>query len=291
MIRDTRRDHDISSLVDSYVLFTPASERYEAKLRLVARLYGEWLGRAPVLSDFSAQQLSRWLVALDKTKAPRTIHNYRACLVTLWYHASASGLIEPPPTRMIRRVHVPRPRPDAWTLDELRKILAAAAELKGYLRRSYCPKPVARSAYFVTLIHTAYETGLRRGDLWTLERRDIQPTGRIVARLAKTGMVHVCRVSDGTRKLLIAMPGRRPLAWNRDEKRYYQHWRTICRTAGVTRGATHKVRRTAATQLWVKHPGEVQRFLGHLTPTMQRHYVDLRFGNDPPTPPPIRKPR
>jgi integrase len=56
--------------------------------------------------------------------------------------------------------------------------------------------------------------------------------------------------------------------------------------AGVRNGCLQQIRRTGATLLAMTHPEAVQRYLGHRTPTMVRHYVDESIARPQPFLPP-----
>ena len=108
-------------------------------------------------------------------------------------------------------------------------------------------------------------------------------------RHEKTRTPHFCELSEVARDLFLSLPGEQPLDWNTTEKCYYRRWKRICQIAEVPYGATQKIRKTAATLLWLEdedNPSRVQRFLGHRTPTMWEHYVDTSQGKTRPPKPP-----
>lgn len=77
-------------------------------------------------------------------------------------------------------------------------------------------------------------------------------------------------------EMIAALPGDRPLACPyRCRSAFYRWWRrAIIQPAGVRPGALQQIRRTGATHLAIEHRSEVQRYLGHASPEMQRHYID-----------------
>jgi integrase len=168
-------------------------------------------------------------------------------------------------------VRKPQPLPIAWTIAELRAILAACQLVPGVFRRT----GARRAAYLVALVLAAYESGLRRSDLWGLTRGQIRPDGTIVLRQRKTGAPHQPRLRPETAALVLALPGDRPLACPESKPtRFYRLWATVIAAAQVRPGCLQQLRRSGATHLASAHPEAVQRYLGHSSPEMQRHYVD-----------------
>lgn len=243
-----------------------ASSAYQDR-RAVA-IFSRWLGRHALAEDLTRETVSHWVAWIQDRYAPRTAHALRGRLLTLWrYVADETGMDHP---RRVRPAPAPRPQPIAWTLEELRAMRASAAVAPGVFARVKVP----RSLYLVTLIDTAYETGLRRSDLWTITQPQIRPDGAILLRQAKTTQPHVVHVRTETLERLRQLPAV-PLACPCDARGWYRDWqRYVIEPAGVRPGALQQLRRSGATHLAVHHPHEVQRFLGHLTPSMQRHYVD-----------------
>ena len=107
-------------------------------------------------------------------------------------------------------------------------------------------------------------------------RRAIRPDGSIALIQRKTSRPHQPRLRQRALDLIAELPGDRPLACPyRCRSAFYRWWkRSIIAPAGVRPGALQQLRRTGATHLAVEHRSEVQRYLGHASPEMQRHYID-----------------
>jgi integrase len=168
----------------------------------------------------------------------------------------------------------------------MRRVVDACDDHPGKLRRHGVT--LAASDYFGGLVRVAYETGLRRGNLFLLEQVNVSNSGVVYVTHEKTGQPHVCSIQPATVQRLRKLPGRCPLNWA-DNRSFYRRWREICAAAGVPGGGLQRVRKTAATQIWLENPdspARVQAFLGHLTGDMWRHYVDTSQGERrPPSPP------
>src|SRR5690606_22120070 len=159
-----------------------------------------------------------------------------------------------------------------WTLDQFRKIEAACDALPGKFRRL----SVSRSLYMRSLVDAKYDSGLRLGDLLSLERDWIWPDGHLSIVQSKTGKQHRIQFRETTlariRELQEALPGHR-LIWPAfaRRKRFYQLFRKIVEMAGL-RGSSKWIRRTSGSYFEREHPGEAWKHLGHSRPGVDRQF-------------------
>lgn len=273
----------LAGAVEHYCLLHPLAPKSEYQVRHSCQLLEAWAARPLRLDELTETLLSAFVKAIEAKYSKRYAINHRANCLAVWSAAADAGLCEYPRTRLVRRLKRPIPNPHAWTLEELRRILDAAEKLEGKTARG-----IRRCIYFPALIYVGYETGLRRGDLWRLSRDDVTEEGRLFVCQHKTSDPHVCQLTPRTLERFCGIPGPAPLAWTSNEKTYYLIWKRICKAADVPPGATHRVRRTGATHLYLCDPEAVQRYLGHRTPEMKWHYVDKSHGGfTAPQPPPI----
>jgi integrase len=228
------------------------------------RLFGRWLGRDPLVSDLNDSTVSRWLEHLELTHSLRTVAGHRANILSIWRYAD----IQQP--RNVRRVRRPDPCPMAWTIAEVQLLIRVAAVQRGELRNG-----VSKSDYLTTLILAAYDTGLRKSDLFGLNKDSVRPDGSIVLVQSKVGKVHAARLRLAALEGLKRLPGQYPFAdpW-RNSRAFYRVWAEVIQTAMIRPGCLQQLRRTGASHLAAIHPEAVQRYLGHRSPEMQKHYVD-----------------
>lgn len=261
--------------LDHYCLLHPLAAETEYQMRHSGELLERFRGGTLLLDQLSERLVNEWLKSLEEEEyARRTVVNHRNHILMVWRAAADADLVREPRARLIRRIKKPRPRPKAWTRDELRRVLAAAGGLDGV-----APRGVLRKVYFTVLIHMAYETGLRRGDLWRLAKSEVSAEGRLYRQQHKTEEDQACQLSPQTLDRFTALPGELPLAWPKSNaSTYYNVWRRICKRAGVPHGSTQKIRRTGATHLWLEDPDGVQAYLGHRTAEMRWHYIDKSLG-------------
>jgi integrase len=275
---------DLSSTVDEYVLFHPLSPAGEYRMRRSIRVFESSIGRRARVADLSDPIVSAWVAWLESRYSPKSTYGFRGDLMTLWRDCAARGYCAPP--GRVRRVPKPIPLPIAWTTSEFGMLLRCVRQLEGNFRRTGNP----RSTYCVALLLAAFDTGLRRSDLWELDRRQIRPDGSILLRQRKTSRPCQPRLRPATIPWIEALRGDRPLCCPfASPSRWYQFWRRVTATAGVRHGGLQMVRRTGATHLAIEHRSDVQRYLGHRTADMQRHYVDESIASPqqhlPPLPP------
>lgn len=255
--------------MDEYVLVANLRASTSYLYRRTVQLYSTFLGRPAGLRDLTDQTVNRWLLSLEATHSQVTIAGHRTVLLILWRDLARRGLVDPP--RRVRRVTRPEPSPIAWTIAEARQILEQARRLRGRF-----PSGAGRAAYCEALILVVWDTGLRRSDAWSVRRDMVRPDGTVVLRQAKTGRAHWPRLRPETLRQWSSLPGDPPLRCPyRSRSAFYRFWRRdIIAAAGVRSGALQQLRRSGATHLAALHPDAVQQYLGHRTPTMQRHYVD-----------------
>lgn len=277
--------YSLRDALDSYLQTHALKPRSRDTLQssvnsLLSHLHSE---DVPV-AGLTIETLNAWLLSL--TVAPRTIIKHRGNLLTLLRDAADEGHCPEPIARRVRKPPRPKPKPRAWSLPELRRVVRACDDAPGYLRR-YGVR-FAACIYFGCIVRCAYETGLRRGNLLSLRSDEVGSDGTVYVKHEKTGEPHICTLGATTLALWRQLPGDMPLQW-KDAGSFYDRWTKIVTAAEVPHGSLQRIRKTAATQVWLEHqdnPTRVQQFLGHLTADMWRHYVDRSQGSlRPPRPP------
>lgn len=260
---------ELASLLEQYVLFRAVAHCSEYQLRHSIQTFERFLRRAGTVNDLTDVIVSRFLQASEDELSRRSCANLRTNLLCLWRFAADQGLTTPPVR--VRKVTRPEPCPIAWTLDEMRAILERISQLRGVF-----PNGVSRPLYCEALTLFSYESGLRRSDTWRITRSQIRPDGSIVLRQHKTQRTHNPRIRPHTLDLIDRLAGDPPLACPFSSTGdWYVFWREeVIKPAKVRHGSLQQIRRTGASWLALDHPEAVQRYLGHRSATMQRHYVD-----------------
>lgn len=247
----------------------------------------KFCGRSVPLSEIDEAMLNRFILhRLSKGTSSTSVRNERFALLRIVDHAAANGHCRELVRRKVRTVTIARRMPVGPKREQLCRLLSAAMKLDGRFANG-----ISRAVYFQALIGVAYETGLRKGDLWNLDREQMTEDGTITLTMGKTGQHHTCRISVATRKLLDQLPGRFPLRFPTNSSSTYSKWAgRIKSTAGVQiRGLCQPIRRSAASYVKLTG-GNSQEFLGHSTPGVDaRYYLIPSIIRDalPPMPPPL----
>lgn len=252
----------------------------QRQMRMAVCAFDKWAGREVRFYDLP-DLLNEWIASTEATHKPKTLKNRRGYIVSLWSYAAECDRAANPPLYRIRKVKVPKPVPDAWTMPELKAMLDACRRLDGYL-----PNGISIAGFFRALILVGYETGLRRQDLLEIRLDALRPQVAIVQQKTQDG--HIVPLSEPTiRAVLDTVPPRRELAfpWPYRRETLYLYWNRMLLRAGLPTGpreGLQKLRRSSASHLEREHPGAATRHLGHRCADMARkHYLDPRISEGP----------
>lgn len=273
--RDPPASDSLVALLDRYREERDIADSTFAQCRYAAQRFGDYLGRPAVLTDFADSTVNQFLVALQQQTdlSARSVKSYRGNLLLLWRLAFECELVDELPKR-VRRIKVPRKLPEAWTLDELRVLVAAAADTPGYFQQ---PR-IRKGPYWVAFIACGFFTALRLGDLLRLEFDQIEPTGWLTMIQAKTGYPHRCYLPEDAMRTVaaIAQPKRKRIFSASCKSVLQKSFARIVKRAGL-KGSAKTLRKTAATLAECQLPGSASWLLGHRDPSLaRRNYIDVR---------------
>lgn len=266
----------LSDLLTDYAL-TRDIERVSLKpVNAAIAAFALHLGRPALVSDLTPKVVNTWLIAEIGRVSRRTARNNRACILTLWRHAYDEDLTDVPPFK-IRTIKVPVPVPEAYTPEEVEKLLAACEHLEDTFSRSVVP----RKFLYPTLIMVSWHTGFRPGDLMRLRWDCIAPSGSVQIGQHKT-QHPVVRYLDADTLEALRRIKRGGVELVFGSYTCEETWRSVFKSlralAGIDRGSPKWIRRTTATQIAILHGDEAAgRALGHKTPGIARkYYIDAR---------------
>lgn len=280
----------LDSLCGQYSLERDIAPDTAKWLRYVAGRYSRWLKHPATVIDLADQPVNEWLAALlVDGLTRRTVRGYRGALVMLWRYAVEIGLLDAPPKRL-RRIKVPKLIPQAWTQEEVGRLLTQAVAFSGFYRCG-----VRRSTYWLAVVLAIWESGLRIGDLLRLRKDQIGADGRVCVTQRKTSWPVVFRFSERTmvlvREITAAHDG--PLLFGGvvSRKWVFVTFKRLATNACLT-GGTKKIRKSGATAVERDTKGAAPGYLGHKGGTVAyEFYVDpTQAGIDKPAPPPLRFP-
>lgn len=263
-------------LNEQYLIDRPLKPESAYALRRSVAVFETWLKRPAELTDLGDANLSQFLIAVEKFYAPSTLKRMRGDLMGLARHAAESGACQFP--RKVRPVKVPRKAPRGIRPEQVARLIEC------------CPKLPPRKNgmhlgnYFAALIGVAWYTGLRRGDLFAFDMRELDDSGIYPVTQNKTGEVVWRWIAPDIVAKLERLDPRRPLRWQGAKRMLYVYFAKLKELAGVTTpGYLHLLRRSAASDVERQQPGAAGPFLGHLTPGMaEKHYIDrsIAYGSE-----------
>lgn len=240
-------------------------------------------GYPVTLADLNDEPFNLYVDWLRANRKPDTVRTVRGNLLILWHHAYEAGLTDTAPRR-IRKLRPISRCPVAWTLEEVRTLIATAEGLRGCFHGTSRPQ----AAWWSSLLRTGYDTGLRLGDLLALSRDLVQ--GAMIVVQHKTGRHVAVRIRPATLAAIDQTLADEPrnLVWPLwcGRPTFYEHVRAIVRLAGIRPGTFRWLRKTAATQLERLEPGRGTELLGHASrSTTETWYIDRSQLSVPPLPP------
>lgn len=242
------------------------------QLRYTARSFAKFAGTASVtaLEDARANDWLRQQLAAGRST--HTVRSNRCNLLTLWKAGFEYGLVELPPRR-VRRVKLAKRIPRCWTPAQFERLLEAIPSVRGEASPG-TPKP----AWLRALCLVGLSTGLRKGDLLSLEKSFILPGWSVTIVQAKTNDVHTAQFGPRAIAAVEALPKHRGVMlfpWMHRSDAFTKMFARLLRRAGLP-GSFKWVRRSGATWIAQKY-GEAaaSRYLGHRTPGLARlNYID-----------------
>ena len=261
-------------------------------------LYGETLDRlrdhlgheATVddLSDLTIARFLRWRSQQSNKRkgllSPASVAKDSAHIRTLWnwcarkrMKRSDGELLEFPD---YARPRVPRPRPVAYTAEELQTLINAARHRKGYVAG------VPAAWFWPTMLMAMFQTGERIGAVLALRWSEVDLDRHTLTFLAATRKGHRETITRQISPELAAIMATRRRApndlvwpWLEDRKigSAYGSLRVLCRVAGVPYHPFHSIRKSTAS--YMKRGGaSAKKQLGHSSEEMaETHYYDERI--------------
>ena len=275
-----------TDFVGSYLLSRDVTPNYAALLRARVRRFLAWRGGDVPIDELDSDEVNRFLAFLQTTTASRvTVDNYRRALLCVWRAAYMDRLNDHPPLR-VRTIRQPRRIVQAFTADEIRRLLTVAERLGGFF-----PNGARRADFWTAIIAAAYSTGLRRGDLLAIGKEDIRTDGTVSLVQSKTGYPITVQIGSDAIAAIRRMPIELPRAfpWPFHENALPRQFRVLVKAALIRPGQFKWIRATAGSYAENAVPGNGPKMLGHRSAgVFRKHYEDVSITQpNPIVPPPL----
>jgi integrase len=219
---------------------------------------------------------------LKSGRRPATINNkYRAAILAVWRDAVERGLVaRSPRVKKLKEFHNP---PDAWSIDEMKRILATAA----LYRAGEMYGPVRRNLWWCAILLLGYWTGLRRGSLLSIHTRDLDLRKAVLyvpgeSMKNRQGQLFALP-AEVVRAIRKIMPPERELLFECpvQPNTVSKHFKALLGAAGIRPGRHqrlnlfHKLRRTTCTELAARASTALaSSLLGHSDEYVTARYID-----------------
>lgn len=235
------------------------------------------IGRMPAIQEVDRAMLASYAEERRKACAASTVNAEVRRIRGLLLAAYDDGAIDRPPRR-VRRLQETTLPPEAWTVEEVRHLLAHLSTLPGQVGE------VPASWWWSSLVLVTYWTAARISSLRQCAAGDYAP-GRLLVRESKTGKAQWHTLPSSCCEAIEAILPDAGLLWPWPACRrtFFARFRQYVDEAGLysprgKRNLFYKVRRTHASYCAADDPALAQASLGHSSYEITRkHYVDPSF--------------
>lgn len=251
---------------------------YRALMLATCRQLSGWVGRDVELREIDRALLAAWAEDLLGSIRPCTVNDKLRMIRTVILAAYEDGLLQQVPRRVRRIVEQAAP-PEAWTVEEVRRLLGHLTILGGEL----AGRPA--SDWWLSLVMTIYWTGTRIGAMLGVEVADYQRGIGLVARKQKNGRQQWHRLPQSCCEAIERILPESGSIWHWPMHRntLFTRFRAYVEAAGLPcprsgRNLFHRLRRTTASYCAAVDPGIAQRQLDHSSLRVtQASYIDPRI--------------
>lgn len=246
--------------------------------RVTIQKYANWLGRTPMLSDLTDDNLAKFVNSLnERGQSIHTAERDMSALMALWRFAHRTGRHPDYPT--VQKPKCPDTVPDAFTREELSKLLTAAKLTKG----DYAGVPAG--LWWESLLRTILDSAERVGAVLQAEKTHYSDGWLTVPAAHRKGGLRgkryklSAKTTQLVNELLKVQVSSTIWYWPYAYASVWRRYNDVLRSAGLPtgrRGKLHKLRRTTATYFEAAG-GNATTLLGHQNRKTTEAYLDSRF--------------
>lgn len=187
----------LTDYVDSYALSHDIRPATLEQYRVTANVLNRWRGKPVDVEELGDDMVNRFLRDIGSTSKPHTVASKKRQILAIWRSAAEDGYCAQP--KRIRAVKLPETKRETWTAEQVRKLVESLEQVRGRMPQSEIETGLALSA----LVRVAWDTGMRRSDIFRLERTHAEHDGWLEIVQRKTGRLVLCRLSAATRKVIL----------------------------------------------------------------------------------------
>jgi site-specific recombinase XerD len=255
------------------------------------RLYGntvkqfdKFLGRPSTLDDLCDLTMSRYLDHRCAMRSVFTAEKERSQLFAMWRCAADRRMIEFRPTLQVTQM--PTRIPTAWSLDQLRQLVATAKVAKGNIG------DVPARVFWPALILVLWQCAERIGAVMSCTKADyVRPRLLVRAEYRKGGKrdklyTFTDSVCDLLDVLAATGPSEHLFYWPKNREYMWSLFGKLIQQSGIPsqkKARFHQLRRSAAT-FFTASGGDAVALLDHSNPKTTKAYLDPRFIDSGPKP-------
>ena len=150
--------------VENYIAFASVEHSTALQYNKSVTCFSEFLGRSAERGDLREATVNNWLNHVSTRLSPFTVLGRKRGITPVWNWLAKQGKVKGYDENLLRRTKVVYPEVTAWTTNQVRALVLAAADLKGRLECG-----VHASALMKAYVLVAYETGFRPSDMRILK--------------------------------------------------------------------------------------------------------------------------
>ena len=152
----------------------------ESTYRTCINRLNDWHGKSVLLSQLTPDLLRQFLRDYREKHSNASVNQKRRTLMILWRFAYRYGCIDRrcPEDWEIPKLPDPQREPEAWTIDELGRIIAACVVARTVKKNG----KLWDSRHWQALFLAIYDTGCRIDELLKTARNDLAHTGHLKVR-------------------------------------------------------------------------------------------------------------
>ena len=256
----------LAPLVKDYAQGRDIRQQSLKPLRVAVAAFTKHLGHDASIADLHHRVVNDWLAVEVERVKRRTARNHRAAVVMLWRWLFIEGKTDEAPLR-VRLIKAPLAPPAAYTMEEVKRLLAACESLED----KFCRMKVKRSRLYAALILVAWDSGLRLGDLLRIKWENLSGDGCLQVVQGKTRTPLTCWLNTATLAAVerIRVEGVDTVFGEHTTAETIRMvFRKLSKAADIKRGSLKWIRRATGTTIAIQHGDEAGR--------MQRGRSDLR---------------